>query len=140
MARIYHPDRITDIAEKSIAQEKFSIIHQAYSILSNSQERKRYDDGCNVPFSMATKTSEWEQFLKPSTNNDMNNARFSYQNSFDEQCDVEREFCAGKGSMTHILNNIPFMRTEDQPRIVEIIKKSIDEGRIPDIKIKKLKK
>lgn len=139
LARIYHPDRVAE-SEKCNAQEKFSIVHKAYCILSDAQERKKYDDGFNVLFDKATKSAAWEHFLKPTTNQDINEAKSLYQNSSKEQKDVEREYRNGKGSMTHLLNTIPFMRYEDEPRITEIIKISIAEGRVQKFKIKKIKK
>lgn len=69
---------------------------------------------------------------------DIDNARSTYQNSTKEQRDIEREFCTGKGSMTHILNNFPFMRIEDEPR-VNLLKKFIADV-IPAHKIKKFPK
>lgn len=137
LARICHPDRVAE-DEKSVAKEKFAIIHQAYVVLSDPREREKYDNGSDVLFARATKSSEWEHFLKPTTDSEFNNARINYQNSAKEQNDIEKEFIAGNGSLTHLLNNIPFMRIEDEMRVIEIIKKSIDDGRIPAKKIKKL--
>lgn len=137
MALIHHPDRVpTD--EKSIAKEKFSIVHQAYLVLSNVQEKQKYDNGSDILFAQATRSAEWEHFLKPANDNDMDNARKKYQNSSEERRDIELQFRAGNGSMTHIMNNIPFMRLEDEPRIIEIIKKLITDGKIPKQKIKKI--
>lgn len=42
--------------------------------------------------------------------------------------------------MIHMLNNLPFMRIEDEPRIIDIIKKLISEGKFQDQKIKKISK
>lgn len=70
----------------------------------------------------------------------MDNARKKYQGTAKEREDVLREVIAGKGSLTHLLNNIPFMRMEDEARIIEIIKDLIDCNEIPKLSIKKLKK
>lgn len=40
--------------------------------------------------------------------------------------------------MTHIYNNVPFMRVEDEARVLEIIKRLISENKIPKLKIKKI--
>lgn len=63
MARIHHPDRVTN-DEKSIANEKFALVYQAYRVLSDVQERKKYDNGSDIFFAKATKSAEWESFLK----------------------------------------------------------------------------
>lgn len=55
MALINHPDRVTD-DDKENAKEKFSIIHQAYVVLSDSNKKQQYDNGCDVLFANATKS------------------------------------------------------------------------------------
>lgn len=50
-----------------------------------------------------------------------------------------REIVVGNGSLKHLLNNIPFMRIEDQERIVLIVEELANEKKIPNgIKIKKI--
>ena len=61
--------------------------------------------------------------FSPVTDNENDNARMKYQNSIEEERDIEREFISGKGSMTHMLNCLPFMRIKDEERIIAIIKK-----------------
>lgn len=139
LALIHHPDRVND-NEKATAKEKFTILHQAYVILSNIHERQLYDDGSDIMFGKATKSAEWEHFLKPTTDTEINNARLRYQNSSEEENDIRREFQAGGGSMTHILNRLPFMRIDDESRIVNIIKRLTAAGKIPVQKIKKIAK
>lgn len=139
LARIHHPDRVCN-NDKSIANEKFFIIHQAYLVLSDPEQRKLYEDGFDVLFAKPTITGEWERCLRPVNNDDVHSARMVYLNSDEEKCDIEREYRLGKGSMTHMLNNIPFMRAEDEPRIMEIIRRLVIEGKIPKLKIKKLPK
>lgn len=137
LARVHHPDRVCD-DDKSIANEKFHVIHQACLVLSDPEQRKRYDDGFNVLFPRPTIVGEWERCLRPVNNADVHTARTLYQNSYKEKCDIEREYLSGKGSMTHMLNNIPFMRVEDEPRVIEIIKRSVIKGKVPKLKIKKI--
>lgn len=133
----YHPDRVPS-EEKTVSNEKFNIIHQAYKILCDAQSKKAYDEGSNVLFAKATNAAQWEQFLKPTVEDELDNARKNYQNSLDEIQDIKREFVAGKGSLTHIYNNVPFVRYEDEPRIIEIIRGLIDNGDLPSLKIKKI--
>lgn len=136
---MHHPDRVSE-NDKAIAKEKISMLHQAYVVLSDSHQRQLYDNGCDILFAKATRSEEWQQFLKPTTSSDVNNARSKYQNSLEEQRDIQREYLAGNGSMIHMLNNIPFMRVEDEARIVTIIKKMVAEGELPQKKIKKITK
>lgn len=139
LARIYHPDRVAEEA-KTDAQEKFYIIHSAYSILSDPKKKAQYDTGSSVLFTKATIAAQWENFLKEVNQDDFNNAREKYQGSLTEKNDLIREFVDGKGSMTNLINNIPFMRANDEPRIIEIIKSLMNNGEIPKMVIKKIRK
>lgn len=90
-------------------------------------------------FSKKTIAGRWEQHLKIATNDVINEAKKSYQGSSEEECDIAREFTIGNGSLTHLLNHIPFMRLEDEHRVINIVKKLIDAGKISNlIKIKKI--
>lgn len=139
LAKIYHPDRVAS-HEKEVAKEKFNIIHNAYSILSDATKKKQYDSGSDVLFTRATVAAMWENYLKPLDNSEIDYARKKYQGSASERKDVIHEFVAGKGSMTHLLNNIPFMRVEDENRIIELIRDLIENGSVLKIPIKKIKK
>lgn len=139
LARLYHPDRVKS-HEKEEAKEKFNIIHNAYSILSNATKKKQYDNGSTVIFCKATVSAKWEFFLKEVNEYDIENARKNYQGTNKERNDVIREVVAGKGSLTHLLNNVPFMRVEDEARMIEIIRELIDCNEIPKMSIKRLKK
>lgn len=139
LARLYHPDRVA-ADQKIEAQEKFNIIHNAYSILSDASKKKKYDNGANVLFSKATVSAQWENFLKEINQVDIDNARKNYQGTEKERNDIIRECIAGNASLTHLLNNLPFMRVEDENRIIEIVKDLMDSNEIPKLKIKKLRK
>lgn len=136
---MYHPDRVTSSARNE-AKEKFNIIHNAYSILSDSTKKNMYDNGSTVLFTKATIAAQWENYLKPVDHNDVNIARKNYQGSMAEKSDLARAIVAGKGSITHLLNNIPFMRVEDEARIIECVKELMDNGEIPKITLKKIRK
>lgn len=139
MALKYHPDRVA-VEQKEDASTKFNIIHNAYSILSDSGKKKMYDEGNDVLFSKTTIAAQWEHYLKPINNNDIDSARRIYQGSDNEDLDLIREFKNGNGSMTHLLHTIPFFRIEDENRIIESIHNLISLGKIPKLPIKKLAK
>lgn len=139
LALIFHPDRVDNV-DKSIANEKFRILHHAYSVLSDANKRQQYDDGIDILLTKATRSAEWEHFVKPTSDDELNNVRSVYQNSEEELNCIEREFRAGNGSMTHLLNNVPYMRVEDEPRIIGIVQKMIAKGQVPKHKIKKIRK
>lgn len=139
MALKYHPDRV-EKGEKEEAKEKFNIIHNAYSILSDASKKNLYDTGSNVLFTKATISAQWENYLKPVDSDAIKDARKRYQGSILERQDIRREFVSGNGSMTYLFNNIPFMRLEDEMRITEIILDLIEKGEVKKIPIKRMRK
>lgn len=136
LVKVHHPDRVPE-SEKLHAKEKFQIIHQAYQILSNVDQKKKYDEGSIVLFSNDTITAQWNHYLKPVADIDIDIARNEHQNSDQEKIDIEREYRAGKGSMKHIMNNVPFLRAEDEPRVKGIINELVNIGRLEKIGKKK---
>lgn len=140
LAKIHHPDRVSE-EEKVAAKERFNIIHHAYSVLSNSETKSLYDAGkADMFWPKTTIAAKWEQYIKTTKTEDIESARAKYQGTSTEEADILREFTVGKGSMTHLLNVIPFMRYEDENRIIEIIKRSIEEKKIPKIPIRKIRR
>lgn len=139
LALLYHPDRVA-VEDKEAAENKFNIIHNAYSILTDATKKREYDNGSNVLFTKATQSGQWERHLKPVTQADIDDAKNRYQGSDKEKNDLMREFVRGNGSMTHMLNNVPFMRVEDEYRIIETIKDLIGKNELPKIPIKKIRK
>lgn len=139
LARIHHPDRVSD-TERAVAKEKFHILHRAYSILVDPETKKLYDAGAShTLFAKSTVATKWEQYIRTINSIDIDNARNNYQGSDAEKKNVLREIVIGKGSMTHLFNTVPFMRYEDEQRITEIIKNSIESGEIPKIPIRKMR-
>lgn len=138
MARIFHPDRAT--SDKNEAAEKFNVIHTAYSILSDPMKKKQYDAGSNVLFSNLTIAARWENYLKPVSANELEDARKAYRGSAAEEADIIREFVVGKGSLTFVLNTVPFTRAEDETRIIGILKDLMAKGKIAKAAIKRLRK
>lgn len=140
LARTCHPDRVPD-GEKSTANEKFCILHQAYSILVNPETKKVYDaGGSRIIFTKPTVAARWEQYIVPLSSHAIENARQKYQGSDDEETDILREIVVGRGSMTHLINIIPFMRIEDESRIIHMIKGFMESGKIPKAPIRKLRR
>lgn len=135
----YHPDRVSD-NEKEEASSKFCILHNAYSVLSDPEKKQLYDAGSDILFTKTTFSARWEHYLKPLNELDIESARKAYQCSESEEMDVIREFSIGNGSIRHLMNNIPFMRIEDENRIIELIMDLMSLGKIPKKSIKKLPK
>lgn len=139
LALIHHPDRVS-ADEKQRATNDFNIIHQAYSILSNPEKKQAYDNGFDVFLTKATVSALWESHLKTVEDTDIVRARNNYRESGREKADIITEFTRGNGSLTHMLNHIPFMRLEDEDRIIFQIKELMKNGSLPNLKIKKIPK
>lgn len=136
LALMYHPDRVSE-DQKDDASAKFSILHNAYTILSDPEKKKQYDEGVDVLFVKTSIAAQWENFLKPVIQADNDNAKRAYQDSDKEEIDLIREFKLGNGSMTHLLNTIPFMRVEDENRVIESLQQLMLLGKVPKLRIKK---
>lgn len=139
MSLAYHPDRVSP-NDKDEASSKFNIVHNAYSVLSDSEKKQLYDNGSDILFTKTSIAANWENYLKPLNEVDIDSARKAYQNSESEEIDLIREVVIGNGSLTHLLNTIPFMRVEDENRIIESVVELMSLGKIPKITIKKLPK
>lgn len=139
MARANHPDRV-DETQKAMATEKFKAIHLAYSVLADPDKKKAYDEGdATVLFAKTTIAGKWDQYIHTVDSADIESARSKYQGSAAELNDVMREILVGKGSINHLINTIPFMRIEDEIRIVEMIKGFIRAEKIPKMVIRKIR-
>lgn len=139
LALKHHPDRVHSDNKKA-ANDQFNIIHQAYSILSSPEKKRKYDDGLDIFFSKATVSAHWESHLTIIEKADIERVQKNYQGSKKEEEEITREFIRGNGSLTHLMNTIPFMRVEDEARIVDIVKQLMNNGKLKSMKIKKLPK
>lgn len=140
---MYHPDRVAE-DEKDMAKEKFNLLHQAYLILVDPASRKAYDDGGKrILFANSNGStnalSKWNSFIKTINDADIETKRGEYQGSVVEENDIIREIQIGKGSVTHLFNTIPFMRYDDEARIIDIIKRSMEAGKVPKMVIRKMR-
>lgn len=92
--------------------------------------------GGNV--SVIEETVPWEHYLKHVNQEHIYAARNEYQGLEREDRALIREVKIGNGSMTHLLNTIPFMRVEDENRIIESIRELMSSGKIPKLFIKRI--
>lgn len=140
LARVYHPDCCINESKKIEAQKIFPILHHAYSVLADSETKKAYDEGGSISLhANTTIAAKWIPYIRTVDSDDIDSARSKYQGTIAEEQDIIREFITGKGSMTHLFNTIPFMRYEDELRIIDIVKNQIDKGNIPKIPFRKMR-
>ena len=48
LALKYHPDKTQDVNKKSVYEEKFKQLSEAYEVLSDEQKKNNYDNGQNI--------------------------------------------------------------------------------------------
>ena len=49
LARLLHPDQITDVSLKTVAELQMRRLNQILSVLTDPEERRRYDLSLEVP-------------------------------------------------------------------------------------------
>lgn len=109
-------------------------------VLVNPASRKAYDDGDKrILFASSSTCSKWDSFVKTVNDDDVEIKRREYQGSVSEENDIIREIQAGKGSITHLFNTIPFMRYEDEERMINIVKECMNAGKVPKMAIRKMR-
>lgn len=139
LARKYHPDRHKNQADD--LNERFSILSRVYSALSDVETRARYDSTGEVDQLISSKQLIWMRSLKPITDDCIEDAKSKYAGSDHEKQDIAKLINeTGSCSIANLLNNIPFMRAEDEPRIIAIVKLLIVEKKVPKCTIRKLRK
>lgn len=129
-----HPDRVPE-SDKKEATEKFKILSKLYSVLSNKDSRAVYDERGIVDDDDDAGTNwlaRWAQFFKPLTTEDIDNYKKSYIGSETERSDIKKTYLGGKGCKNYMMQTVPFMTCEDEPRVAEIVQKMIDDGEVPE--------
>lgn len=132
-----HPDRVPE-SDKKEATEKFKILSKLYNVLSDKDSRAIYDERGIVDDGDDASTNwvaRWQQFFKPITKEDIDNYKQNYIGSETELYDIKRAYTNGKGCKNYMMQTVPFMTCEDEPRIAEIVQKMIDEKEVPEFAI-----
>ncbi|XP_053663038.1 J domain-containing protein CG6693 [Anopheles marshallii] len=132
-----HPDRVPE-SDKKEATEKFKVLSKLYNILSDKDSRAIYDERGVVDDDDDASTNwmdMWQQFFKPLTTEDIQNYQKSYIGSETERTDIKRAYLGGKGCINFMMQTVPFMTCEDEPRIAEIVQEMIDQKEVPEYAI-----
>lgn len=144
-----HPDRVAE-ADKEEATEKFKILTKINSVLSDPNKKAIYDEQGIIDDEGDSDTTNWlqlwRQFFKPITTTDIEKFQkeytgmlsplrsmklrclgnfgfflFWYSGSETEERDIRKSYLAGKGCINYMMDCIPFMTVEDEPRIMGIV-------------------
>lgn len=135
MSLLVHPDRVEE-PKKAVANEKFKILGKIYSILQDEDQRKVYDENGDFDddsYAIFNWVNFWRSQFKKISTEDIENYKRDYIGSDTEAQDIRKAYVNGKGSMDYILEAVPFSNVEDEPRIVEIVRKLVDAGEVEEL-------
>jgi DnaJ homolog subfamily C member 9 len=132
-----HPDKV-DESLKEESTLKFQAIGKIYTILSNDEKRRIYDetsviDGEN-DFAM-NDDMDWRVLFKKVTVEDIDDFFKAYKDSNDEKEDLKRAYIKHKGDLNLIMEEmLSSSAVEDEERFREILKKAIDNEEIEEFR------
>ncbi|XP_059046053.1 dnaJ homolog subfamily C member 9 [Achroia grisella] len=131
-----HPDRVEE-NEKLEATEKFKVLGSIHAILTDENKRAVYDETKSVDDDDYNEIAErdwmvyWRLLFKKITLEDIKAYEKEYAGSQQEREDLKQAYMTGKGNMDYIVDHVQFARTENEPRIREVLNEMIEKGEIP---------
>ncbi|XP_071453236.1 dnaJ homolog subfamily C member 9-like [Hetaerina americana] len=128
-----HPDRVEE-TDKKECTEKFKIVGQIHSILSDSDKRALYDETGDIgedDFSERNWSKYWRLLFKKITLQDIKNFETKYKGSKEELEDIRKAYEEGEGDMDYVLETVLCATLDDEPRLRELLQVMIDDGEIP---------
>ncbi|KAJ3665514.1 hypothetical protein Zmor_001006 [Zophobas morio] len=134
LSLLVHPDRVEE-SRKAVATEKFKVLGKIHSILQDEDKRKCYDD-CGEIDEESDSNFNWMEYwraiFKKIDIKDIEEHEKSYIGSETELRDIKKAYVGGKGNMDLILEMVPFSNCDSEPRILEIVRKMIDDGEVEE--------
>lgn len=130
-----HPDKASNDEERERFTQEFQKVAFAYSILSDTKRRKRYDttgsvenidlDDANFQdlFSQMCKTEITEEMIEQD--------KKEYREGGEERADILKYYKEGKGDLDYIFENVLHSDVlEDEERFTSIIKQAIADEEV----------
>lgn len=133
-----HPDRVGE-DEKEEATEKFKVLAKIHEVLSDDSKRALYDeqgivDDDEDDMKITTWLEAFKHLFKPISESDINNYHKEYIGSELEKNDIKKAYVNGKGCINYIMEHVPFMSVEDEPRFHVIVNEMIKNEEVPEFK------
>lgn len=146
----YHPDKLSSNLtndEKELAKKKFQAISLAYTILSDEEKRKEYDESGDLyedDDDLATNKSgmkQWTDYFNSIfpkvTTADIDAFEVKYKCSDEEQSDVLKYYTQFKGDLNKMLECVMLSSDVDKGRWVQdYIEPAIERGDVDDFSAK----
>ncbi|KAH9001286.1 hypothetical protein EDB92DRAFT_1931845 [Lactarius akahatsu] len=138
LALIYHPDKHATAAEdaKLAASRKFQQVGFAYTVLSETKRRAKYDatGSTEEGFELAEGEDGWQAYFEALfesvTKAKLDEMKKEYQGSHEEIDDLKRAYGETGGALGEIMNHIPHSTHEDEARFVIAISDLIAKGEL----------
>lgn len=108
-------------------------------MLSDDSKRALYDeqgiiDDDDDDMKITTWLEAFKHLFKPISESDINNYHKEYVGSELEKNDLKKAYVNGKGCINYIMEHVPFMCVEDEPRFHEIVNEMIKNEEVPEFK------
>lgn len=134
-----HPDRVTQ-KEKAAATHKFQALGKVYSVLSNEESRKLYDETGEVDNEGALSEDKdwydyWRILFAKISVDDIKQFEKKYKGSKEELDDLKSAYTDFKGDMDLILENVLCAEIEDESRFRKIFLGLIKDGELKEYKV-----
>ncbi|XP_034662466.1 J domain-containing protein CG6693 [Drosophila subobscura] len=139
LSLLVHPDRVPEDQKKE-STEKFKVLSKIYQVLTDSQKKALYDeqgiidDDDESEGKLSSWLDLWSKIFKPITEEVINNYEKEYVGSELERTDVKKAYLGGKGCLNYLMNHVPFMKVEDEPRIKVMVEAMIAAEEVPEYK------
>ncbi|XP_044259833.1 J domain-containing protein CG6693 [Tribolium madens] len=134
LSLLVHPDRVDD-SKKALSTEKFKVLGKIHTILQDKEKRKIYDDYGEIDEETDSSFNwldYWRAIFKKIDVKVIEEYEKNYIGSETELRDIKKAYVAGKGNMDLILEMVPFSNCDNEPRILEIVRKMVDEGEVEE--------
>lgn len=128
-----HPDKV-DQEEIKDATTKFQIAGKAYSILSNAEKRKLYDETGAMDDDFSS-IKDWSNYFNAQFDfKTLDEFEKQYIGSDEEKEDMKMAYLRNKGDMDKIAEELFFYRVGSDDRVREVIMDLIKKKQIPKYK------
>lgn len=108
-------------------------------MLSDDGKRALYDeqgivDDDDDDMKITTWLEAFKHLFKPISESDINNYHKEYVGSELEKNDLKKAYINGQGCINYIMEHVPFMSVEDEPRFHKIVNEMIENKEVQDFK------
>lgn len=134
LALLHHPDRNSSLE----AKETFQLVGQAYEVLSDPARRRLYDETGVIETGKGDEaTVNWGAYFRELfqrvTFADLDAFKATYIGSAEEYEDVLAGYMKHRGDIAQISESVFFGDVESESRYLEIIKRAISKGIVPQL-------